>query len=58
VPGACEQQRLREAFDQTFATINGSLDELAGSVPLDHSARSGVRAIRRSTAALGPRLGL
>jgi hypothetical protein len=33
VPGACGQQRLREAFDQTFATINGSLDELEADEP-------------------------
>jgi hypothetical protein len=53
-----EQARLRAAFDETSAKINGSLDELSSRVALPPGARSGVRAVRRSTAALGRRLDL
>jgi hypothetical protein len=53
-----EQERLRREWRQTSATINDALDRLASAVRLDPSAWSSVRAVRRSTDALGRRLGL
>jgi hypothetical protein len=52
-----EQERLRREWRRTRATINGELDRLSAAVSLDPGARSGVRAVRRSTDALGRRLG-
>jgi hypothetical protein len=53
-----EQERLRREWRQTSATINAALDRLASSVRLDPGAWSSVRAVRRSTDALGRKLGL
>jgi hypothetical protein len=52
-----ERERLLHEWRQTRAAINDSLDRLCASVSLDHGQHSGVRAIRRSTDALGRRLG-
>jgi hypothetical protein len=52
-----ERERLLREWRQTRATINGELDRLSAAVSLDHGQRSGVRAVRRSTDALGRRLG-
>lgn len=52
-----EQERLRREWRQTSTTINGELDRLLAAVTLDPGQRNGVRAIRRSTDALGRRLG-
>jgi len=53
-----EEERLRREWRQAEATINGELDRLSAAVSLDPGARSGVRAVRRSTDALGRRLGV
>lgn len=51
-----ERERLLGEWRQASATINGALDRLLAAASLDPGARSGVRAIRRSTDALGRRL--
>jgi hypothetical protein len=52
-----ERERLLREWRRTSATINDSLDRLCNAVSLDPRQRSGVRAVRRSTDALGRRLG-
>jgi hypothetical protein len=52
-----EHERLLSEWRRTRTTINGELDRLSAAVSLDPGARSGVRAIRRSTDALGRKLG-
>jgi hypothetical protein len=53
-----EQERLRREWRRTSSTINAALDQLADAVRLDPDARSGLRAVRRSTDAMGHKLGL
>jgi hypothetical protein len=63
-----QQRQTREAHEQwcrtmtrcwgeAATTINRALDDLVADVPTDSAVRSGVRAVRRSTQALGRRLG-
>jgi hypothetical protein len=52
-----EHERLLREWRRTSTTINGELDRLSAAVSLDHGQRSGIRAVRRSTDALGRRLG-
>ena len=52
-----EHELLLREWRRTSSAINGELDRLSAAVSLDHGQRSGVRAVRRSTDALGRRLG-
>lgn len=49
---------MQRRWGDAAATINRALDDLVADVPTDCSVRSGVKAVRRSTQALGRRLGV
>jgi hypothetical protein len=49
------RQREADAYTEASNAINGALDQLQATVPKSDAVRSGIRAVRRSTAALGRR---
>src|SRR5262245_24301801 len=51
-----ERHRELAAYDSARETIFGALDALMAVVGRDHAVAQGVRAVRRSTDALGARL--